>query len=86
MKNSKPMASSSKENVTYPLPSSSVNVSNYVDMKLSSSNFLLWKMQVIPLFESEDMMGFIDGEYNMPERMSEAFGDMEGSINPKYVA
>lgn len=43
-------------------------------------------MQVIPLFESEDMMGFIDGEYNMPERMSEAFGVMEGSINPKYVA
>ncbi|KAF8392751.1 hypothetical protein HHK36_023100 [Tetracentron sinense] len=73
-------------NFSYPFPSSSINVSNYVSMKLSSSNFLLWKMQVMSLLESEDMLGFIDGEFPMPDRVLQLSENKEETPSPKFIA
>ena len=32
-----------------------------VIIKLSSSNYLLWKSQLLPLFESQGLLGHVDG-------------------------
>ncbi|KAL3371437.1 hypothetical protein AABB24_008133 [Solanum stoloniferum] len=46
---------------SYPYPSS-LNIDNFVTIKLSnSSNYNLWKAQIICLLESQELVGFIDG-------------------------
>ncbi|XP_049391299.1 uncharacterized protein LOC125855602 [Solanum stenotomum] len=46
---------------SYPYPST-LNIDNFVTIKLSnSSNYSLWKAQIICLLESQELVGFIDG-------------------------
>ncbi|KAF8408703.1 hypothetical protein HHK36_004767 [Tetracentron sinense] len=74
--------------VKYPYPST-LNVGNFVTMKLTQSNFLLWKTQVLGLIESQEMMGFIDGEYPIPDRQitipdTEVVDGKNVTVNPAY--
>lgn len=49
------------EEKSYPYPST-LNISNFVTIKLSSSsNYSLWKAQIICLLESQELISFIDG-------------------------
>ena len=44
-----------------------LNVGNFVSIKLSQNNYLLWKTQIMGLIESQDMIGFIDGGLPIPK-------------------
>lgn len=50
---------------TYPYPAN-LNVSNFVSLKLSFNNYILWETQVLSLIESQDLLGFITGETTQP--------------------
>ncbi|XP_049931227.1 uncharacterized protein LOC126409236 [Nymphaea colorata] len=58
-----PIASNQK----FPCPST-LNVANFISVKLSQTNFLLWKTQVFCLIESQDLQGFINGEVTAPDQ------------------
>ncbi|OMO87084.1 hypothetical protein COLO4_20808 [Corchorus olitorius] len=77
------MASVASQTPTYPYPST-LNVGNFVTLKLKQTNFLLWKTQIMGLIQSQDMMGFVDGSLPIPEEYVAAGKDMV--INPKYLA
>uniref|UniRef100_A0A2N9G9X1 Retrovirus-related Pol polyprotein from transposon TNT 1-94-like beta-barrel domain-containing protein n=1 Tax=Fagus sylvatica TaxID=28930 RepID=A0A2N9G9X1_FAGSY len=57
------MTTSSLTKYAYP---SNLNVANFVSLKLTSTNFLLWETQVISLIESQDLIGFITGTISAP--------------------
>jgi hypothetical protein len=44
-----------------------LNVANFVSLKLTSTNFLLWETQVLSLIESQDLIGFITGSTSAPK-------------------
>ena len=50
----------------YPYPAT-LSVGNFVSIKLSQNNYLLWKTQIMGLIESQDMIGFIDGSLPIPK-------------------
>ena len=54
-----------------------------ISIKLSSSNYLLWKSQLLPLFESQDMLGYVDGTMVPPPRFEP---ETSSTHNPKYLA
>ncbi|CAK9138513.1 unnamed protein product [Ilex paraguariensis] len=58
-------SSSTSSILQYPYPST-VNVSNFVSIKLTESNYLLWKAQIFCLIESQDFLGFIDDTNTAP--------------------
>ncbi|OMO98846.1 hypothetical protein COLO4_13671 [Corchorus olitorius] len=72
---------------TYPYPST-LNVSNFVSLRLNQKNYLLWRTQILALVESQDMLGFLDGEFSAPaERIASEGTDSDGSkANPVFVA
>ena len=39
-----------------------------ITIKLSSSNYLLWKNQLLPIFESQNILGYVDGTMVPPPR------------------
>ena len=41
-----------------------------VTIKLSSSNYLLWKSQLLPLLESQELIGHVDGTLEPPPRFA----------------
>ncbi|RVX00413.1 hypothetical protein CK203_024492 [Vitis vinifera] len=41
-----------------------------VTIKLSSSNYLLWKSQLLPLLESQELLGHVDGTLAPPPRFA----------------
>uniref|UniRef100_A0A2N9GCL0 Integrase catalytic domain-containing protein n=1 Tax=Fagus sylvatica TaxID=28930 RepID=A0A2N9GCL0_FAGSY len=43
-----------------------------VTIKLSSSNYLLWKSQLLPLLESQELIGHVDGTLEPPPRFAPA--------------
>ncbi|XP_075082487.1 uncharacterized protein LOC107771055 isoform X2 [Nicotiana tabacum] len=50
----------------YPYPST-LNIANFVTVKLSdSSNYSIWKAQMLCLLECQELVGFIDGTYQPP--------------------
>ncbi|PIA50672.1 hypothetical protein AQUCO_01200116v1 [Aquilegia coerulea] len=71
-----------------PLPKypyhANLNVANFVSLKLSSSNYLLWETQVLSLIESQDLLGFITGTTPQPESMVN--GDECVVPNPNLAA
>ncbi|XXG82340.1 hypothetical protein AAC387_Pa10g0313 [Persea americana] len=81
-------SSSSTKIGSYPHPAT-LNGANFVSIKPSQSNFLLWKTQIMVLIESQDMTGFIDGEFPTPTRLvstSIAKGaDDQDVVNPDYI-
>lgn len=52
----------------YPYPYT-VNVGNFISIKLTHSNFLLWKTQFMGLIESQNMLGFIEGDYSTLKKL-----------------
>ena len=80
------MASSQTSKYPYP---STLNVGNFVTIRLTQTNFLLWKTQVMGLIESQEMYGFINGEYPMPDKyvLSPDDDSAEKSMgeNPEYT-
>ena len=54
-----------------------------ITIKLSSSNYLLWKSQRLPLFESQDMLGYDDGTMVPPPHFEP---ETSSTLNPKYLA
>ncbi|OMO60890.1 hypothetical protein COLO4_33694 [Corchorus olitorius] len=84
------MASVASQTPTYPYPST-LNVGNFVTLKLKQTNFLLWKTQIMGLIQSQDMMGFVDGSLPIPEEyveasLAEVAAVKDMVINPKYLA
>ena len=41
-----------------------------VTIELSSSNYLLWKSQLLPLLESQELIGYVDGTIKIPPRFT----------------
>ncbi|KAF3776070.1 hypothetical protein EJ110_NYTH47601 [Nymphaea thermarum] len=62
---------------------STLNVANFVSIKLSQTNFLLWKTQVLGLIESQDLQGFINGEIAVPDQY--VINGNKREINPDYL-
>ncbi|KAF6158464.1 hypothetical protein GIB67_022061 [Kingdonia uniflora] len=58
-------------------------LSSMVSVKLSFTNFLLWRSQILPLLESQELLGYIDGAITSP---SLTISNEEGSSeeNPEY--
>ena len=57
-----------------------------ITIKLSSSNYLLWKSQLLPLLESQDMLGYVDGTMVPPPRFEPETSSSSSTLNPKYLA
>jgi hypothetical protein len=54
-------------------------------IKLTSSNYLLWRNQFIPLLTSHDLLGFLDGSIPVPS--SQITGtDGSTQVNPTYTS
>lgn len=73
-----------KPRSSYPYPVH-VNVSNFVTIKLSSSNFLYWEMQFPALAESHAVDGFLTGT-ELPPPMHVPDDDDSLMMNPEYQA
>ncbi|OMO87872.1 hypothetical protein COLO4_20536 [Corchorus olitorius] len=74
--------------MAYPYPST-LNISNFINLKLTQSNFLLWKTQFMGLVESQDMLGFLNGSIPVPSHILPSAGDTADgnppqAINPRF--
>ncbi|OMO49753.1 hypothetical protein COLO4_38403 [Corchorus olitorius] len=59
---------------------------NFVSLKFTSKNFLLWKTQILGLIESQDMLGFVNGATPMPKSHVSKDEDVnQEKENPDYV-
>ncbi|KAA8546621.1 hypothetical protein F0562_002640 [Nyssa sinensis] len=73
--------SSPSEEYPYPVTQ---NISNFVSIKLSSNNFLLWKTQMLNILESYDLQGFLNGEiFTPPETI--VTSDSAAQSNPAFL-
>ncbi|OMO62605.1 Integrase, catalytic core [Corchorus capsularis] len=77
------MASNSSSSFSYPYPAT-LNITNFVSLKLNQTNFLLWKTQIMGLIESQDMAALLDGSLPTPSRSIET-DDGETINNPKFA-
>lgn len=62
-----------------------INLANFVTLKLTKNDFLLWETQVASLIESQDLLSFPTGEMETPQQ----FVTQEGGtkvVNPEYIA
>ncbi|KAA8542484.1 hypothetical protein F0562_023643 [Nyssa sinensis] len=74
----------------YPHPSI-INVGNFVSVKLTTANYLMWEAQMLSLILSQNLQGFIDGQNEAPPQNitvqphdgSELNAEIE---NPEYPA
>jgi hypothetical protein len=71
------MTTSTSSKYAYP---ANLNVANFISLKLTSTNFLLWEIQVLSLIESRDLLGFITGTISAP--ISEIPNATEDGIMP----
>ncbi|XP_073156783.1 uncharacterized protein [Henckelia pumila] len=72
--------STSSKSANYPWPSA-VNAANFISVKLCDLNkdnkersiddYKIWKKQMLCLFESQDLLGFVDGQIPPPEESME---------------
>ncbi|KAF3772166.1 hypothetical protein EJ110_NYTH58366 [Nymphaea thermarum] len=77
------MASSS-HSFFYPYPLN-LNVANFVSLKLTHNNFLLWKTQILALIESQDMEGFLTGSIAAPpSHIVDPADPQQLASNPKF--
>ena len=76
-KRKRKMTTSSTSKYDYP---SNLNVANFVLLKLTSTNFLLWETQVLWLIESQDLLGFITGTMSAP--LAEISNDTNDGMMP----
>ena len=67
----------------YPYPVTQ-NIANFVSLHLSSTNFLLWKTQMLNILESYNLQGFINGEVQPPPQFINN-ADCGTQTNPAFV-
>lgn len=60
------------------------NIANFVSLHLSSTNFLLWKTQMLNILESYDLQGFVTGETQPPPQLI-AKRDFEPQQNTTFL-
>ncbi|RVW23157.1 hypothetical protein CK203_102995 [Vitis vinifera] len=53
-----------------------------ITIKISSSNYLLWKSQLLPLLESQDLLGYVDGTLVPPPCFEPTTST---TLNTKYL-
>ncbi|GFS29104.1 hypothetical protein Acr_00g0005410 [Actinidia rufa] len=56
-----------------------------ITIKLSATNFLLWKSQILPLLQCQDCLGFIDGSLQKPFETLPNITDGTSIPNPKFL-
>ncbi|KAF3778514.1 hypothetical protein EJ110_NYTH43364 [Nymphaea thermarum] len=62
-----------------------LNVANFVSLKLTHNNFLLWKTQILALIESQDMEGFLTGSIAAPpSHIVDPADPQQLASNPKF--
>ena len=61
------MSNTTIQTDNYPYPVTQ-NIANFVSLRLTSTNFLLWKTQMLNILESYDLQGFINGDTTSPPR------------------
>ncbi|KAL8503544.1 hypothetical protein ACS0TY_022323 [Phlomoides rotata] len=75
--------------MTTPFSSSDVvplaTLIHMVTIRLSSSNYLLWKSQVLPMLRCDSLSSFVDGSSKPPSPMLKD-ADSHDSPNPEYSA
>jgi hypothetical protein len=55
-----------------------------ITIKLSATNFLLWKSQLIPLLQCQGCIGFIDGSLQQPNETITTT-DGTSTVNPEFL-
>ncbi|XP_019152193.1 PREDICTED: uncharacterized protein LOC109148906 [Ipomoea nil] len=79
----------------HPVAQSSLsNAHHFVSIKLTSQNFLFWRIQLVPFLKGQELLGFIDGETLCPPLMikvtpsdsSSAATTFGSTPNPAYRA
>ncbi|KAK2972647.1 hypothetical protein RJ640_003025 [Escallonia rubra] len=75
----------STSSVKYAYPCN-LNVANFVSLKLSTSNYLLWETQVLSLIESQDLLGFINGDIIAPDSEVNSSDGNQRVPNPDFTS
>lgn len=69
----------------YPYPAH-VNVANFVLLKLTTLNYLLWETQIISLIESQELVDFINGDTPMSDPEIKASDGKGKTSNPDSMS
>jgi hypothetical protein len=60
------------------------NFTQFISLKLDSSNYLMWQSQVLPVLRSNDLLGIVDETEPSPPRfLTNEQG--ESIVNPEYT-
>ncbi|KAK2965713.1 hypothetical protein RJ640_022240 [Escallonia rubra] len=59
---------------------------NFVSLKLSTSNYLLWETQMLSLIESQDLLGFINGDIVTPDSEVNSSDGNQRVPNPDFTS
>ncbi|KAF8396845.1 hypothetical protein HHK36_018480 [Tetracentron sinense] len=65
---------------------SHINISSFVTLKLKQSNYLMWRTQIESLIESQDLIGFVNGDIPMPTNMIASSDGKESTTNPDFTS
>ncbi|KAF3771637.1 hypothetical protein EJ110_NYTH59938 [Nymphaea thermarum] len=68
-----------------PLLPAPITLQQYLNIKLTADNFLLWETQFMPLLYTYDLLGFIDGSKPCPNQYITSSDGNSQSINLAYV-
>ncbi|KAF5466071.1 hypothetical protein F2P56_016028 [Juglans regia] len=55
------------------------NASNYINIKLTIDNFLLWKAQIVPYLEGHQLFRYVDGSFPRPPAL------LDDKSNPAHL-
>ena len=59
------------------------SIANFLSIKLTQTNYLLWKPKIMSFIEAQDLLSFVDGTSKEPKEFLET--DDKGEImNPEY--
>ncbi|GAV84357.1 UBN2_3 domain-containing protein, partial [Cephalotus follicularis] len=83
------VVSNSSTNVTAPAltqPASpfSPNFQHFISIKLSQTNYLLWKTQLTPILKAYNFLDLVHGDELCPPQLT--FEDNPASLNPSYIS
>ena len=77
------MSNTTTQTDKYPYPVTQ-NIANFVSLRLTSTNFLLWKTQMLNILESYDLQGFINGDTTSPPQFI-TVDETEPQQNPAFL-
>ncbi|XP_065619866.1 uncharacterized protein LOC136063425 [Quercus suber] len=77
------MSNTTTQTDNYPYPVTQ-NIANFVSLRLTSTNFLLWKTQMLNILESYDLQGFINGDTTSPPQFI-TVDETEPQQNPAFL-